>query len=247
MKHVFVSPHMDDAVLSAGDYILELKRKGQKVFVVTVFTEFGKEPISLRNRKYLYNSGFLNLRRFSNQRKEEDKEAMKKLGVEYFHLGIIDGTFRKREDASLLANALAYLGIGKKFIYPTRKALFSGKISPLDKPLLQKIYLKLKERTNKSGILYCPLGIGNHADHLIIREVVSCFPNQKYYWLDQPYISWKGRQKQLELLQNKFRKSFVVEKNPQKKEVVKCYSSQVNGLFPDGIKFKKEAFYEERN
>lgn len=245
MRYTFVSPHMDDVVLSAGNCILDLIKKKKKVLVTTVFTEFGKEPISLKSRRYLYDSGFFNLKQFIKARKKEDRQAMETLGAEYVHLGFIDGGFRKKENVNWFFELLSYLGIGKKFLYPAK--LFSGKIFPEDELLIKMVYLELKKRVGANDVLLGPLAIGNHVDHLIVKEMLSFFPNKKYFWIDQPYVDERGGYKQLRATQRKFKKAFSAESKPLKKEIVSCYRSQIECLFPDGIKLKKETFYEEKN
>ena len=95
MRYLFVSLHLDDAVLSAGNKIMELKGKGKEVLIVTVFSEFGKKPISKQGKKYLKECGFRDLNKFRYARKKEDEEAMRKLNVIFLHLDFVDGVFRR--------------------------------------------------------------------------------------------------------------------------------------------------------
>lgn len=249
MRHIFISPHLDDAVLSAGDLIIALKERKKKVLVITVFTKFGKGPLSWDSRKYLKKSfGISDLKSFAQQRRDEDKLAMKKLGVDYLHLGFIDGGFRVKQNTSLLINLLSKVGIGPKFIYPFHRkcSLFSGKVKQADTSLFKQIYKKLRELIKDDDILYCPLAIGNHVDHLIIKKIISQFPNRKYYWVDQPYVVSRAGLRQLEGFQNKFKKAFTVEKSTKKQDILRCYSSQIKCLFPNGINLKKESFWERK-
>lgn len=247
MKHVFLSPHMDDAVLSAGDLIIKLQNEGKKVLVVTVFTEFGRRPLSFDSRKYLYFSGFLSLSKFSRQRKREDNMAMKELGIDYIRLGFIDGGFRMRNRVDFLNGILANVGFGSKFIYPyhTKRSLYSGKISRHDKALPNKIKYKLKEAVNKSDILYAPLGVGNSADHLIVKQIASTFGNKKYFWVDAPYIMEKEGFEHLKKLEKKYRKAFTVDRNSLKSEAIKSYKSQLRFIYDSETKLVKEAYYEK--
>ena len=249
MRHVFVSPHMDDAVFSAGELILSLVAKKKKVLVVTVFTEFGDGPISWDARRYLYCSGFWSLTKFSKARKQEDIRVMIKLGVDYLHLGFIDGGFRLRKSVGFLKNLSAYIGLGPKFIYPfhTKKSLFSGIVSNYDKVLLRKIYSKLEKIVKSNDILYGPICVGNHADHLVVREVSSSFKNKKYFWVDQPYIIEEGGEKQLKSFKISYKKSLSVRKVIRKMEVVRYYKSQVKCLYSEGVKLAREKIYEEKN
>lgn len=81
MRHVFISPHLDDAVLSAGDLIAGLLKDGEKVRIITVFTDFGAGPMHLNARRYVFESGALTVHSFKRLRLIEDRRAMEKLGV----------------------------------------------------------------------------------------------------------------------------------------------------------------------
>ena len=73
MNVYFISPHLDDAILSAGGLIYDLKDK-EKVKIVTVFTK-GDEL-------------FL-------KRKVEDENVCRYLKINYSHLGFKDALWRK--------------------------------------------------------------------------------------------------------------------------------------------------------
>ncbi len=69
----FISPHLDDAILSAGGLIYDLK-DNNKIKIITVFTKGDK---------------------FFVDRKMEDKKVCQYLGVNYLHLGFKDALWRK--------------------------------------------------------------------------------------------------------------------------------------------------------
>lgn len=223
MRHIFLSPHMDDVVLSAGSYILTLLTKKESVSVITVFTEFGKRPISLNAQKYLFDSGCLRLSAFSIKRKTEDKKAMDLLGTPYTYLAYIDGGFRKDKK-----NAK---------VYPTFHHLFSGYIVEADKELIKQITTDLSSVIKKSDIIYAPLGIGNHADHIIINQIAQTLPNRKCFWLDQPY-AWKAKMNH----HYGYKETFRVTHQKKKERILSCYRSQIKQLYPHGIPHIDELF-----
>ena len=111
---------------------------------------------------------------------------MNKLGLKnYVHLGFTDAGFRKVE----------FRFPKRKFIYPTfdKKSLFSGKISGLDSNLIIYVYEKIKGLVRSGDILYGPVGVGGHVDHVIINKLLKKFDNQSHFWLDQPYSSGNKR------------------------------------------------------
>jgi len=218
---------MDDAVLSAGNLLLSLVEKHTNVLIITIFTEFGKRPINWDAQKYIIKSGHCRISAFSNARKNEDICAMNMLGAKFKHLDFIDGGFRKNRNKTLL--------------YPTYKKLFSGTINLYDKQLTKKIGCVLKPIIKKSDILYAPLGIGNHADHIVVNQAAQTLPNKTYYWLDQPYASNLKEYKT-----TGYSEAFRVPHQKKKEDIIACYTSQVQLVFPEGIPKINEVFFENK-
>lgn len=81
MTVLYLSPHLDDAALSAGLAILSLVRAGERVVVATVFSE-GRE---------------------ASTRKAEDVAAISLLGAEPLHLGMLDFPERRGRPPSFRA------------------------------------------------------------------------------------------------------------------------------------------------
>src|SRR3989338_3952758 len=123
MRHVFISPHLDDAVLSGGGYISFLAGKKQKILIITVFSDFGQGPINLSARRYMWHCGALTIKQFKAKRIIEDRLAMKTIGTDYLHLGFTDAYFRR--------------------FYPNHRKLFSGRVNPADKKLIDFIEKRL--------------------------------------------------------------------------------------------------------
>ena len=93
----FISPHLDDAVLSAGSLIHHLSRI-TNVAVATVFTEVDPK---VRTAKWSRKCGFESPEIFVETRKQEDIEALTYLGVDVnniHHLGYIDAECRTDKD-----------------------------------------------------------------------------------------------------------------------------------------------------
>ncbi|MCW5981843.1 MAG: PIG-L family deacetylase [Bryobacteraceae bacterium] len=77
---LFLSPHLDDAVLSCPGRIQRLAGAGSRVVVATVFTEADAAAATLyRNRR------------------AEDKRAVRSLGATPLHLGFLDAPYRSAE------------------------------------------------------------------------------------------------------------------------------------------------------
>jgi len=228
MRHIFLSPHMDDAILSAGNHILTLIKGKKQVSVITVFTGFGTRPISWDTQKYLLKSGFFRLRSFERARHAEDIRAMDALHVPYTHMDLIDGGFRKNTDNT--------------FLYPTHTHLFSGTIARKDMHLIRTVKKTLSPLIKHSDILYAPLGIGNHADHIIVNRVAHTLPNKTYYWLDQPYAQEANTNQQ-----HGYTEAFRVPHQKKKESIIGYYQSQIRQLYPNGIPPIDEVFFEKKS
>ena len=73
-RTLYVSPHLDDAVLSCGGGILERARTGTRVLVATVFSHGTEESHA--------------------HRRAEDARALAAAGAEAVYLGLLDAPFR---------------------------------------------------------------------------------------------------------------------------------------------------------
>ncbi len=74
---LFLSPHLDDAILSCPAYMQRLLKQGREVRIATVFTEGGAGA----EEEY-------------RKRRREDRRAARELGVAAIHLGFTDAPFR---------------------------------------------------------------------------------------------------------------------------------------------------------
>jgi LmbE family N-acetylglucosaminyl deacetylase len=227
MRYIFLSPHMDDAILSAGSFLIQLTGKNLPITVVTIFSEFGSLPISWDSRKYIFHSGFLRLSSFIKARKLEEDAVMKALNISSILLKFIDGGFRKTDSG--------------KLIYQNHDELMNGTISINDVSLIHNIEKRLRVIIKRDDVLVAPLGVGGHADHLIVNKVSLLFPNKILYWLDQPYA------RNLRLIRPNFsgyKVKNTIRKSRKKEKLVRLYKSQFSQLFPsDSFDLPDETFY----
>ncbi len=243
---LFLSPHLDDAVLSAGGLISQLVKENKKVLLVTLFTKADDSALSLSVRSFLKSSK--NYRKSSalfHHRKQEDEKASQILGCDVYHLDFIDALFRKDEEANQL-------------MYKSFQQVFSGKISPLDEPLIEKVrgavQLQITPLLKKKYNVYAPLGIGSHVDHIITFQIVRELFSKAHFWQDVPYdfeelkiaqrcatLSSQG----LSLVQS----NYSILHPKLKEKIVSCYDTQLEGLFKAGLQprhFFQEIFYSRK-
>lgn len=83
-KILYVSPHLDDALLSMAQNMKNEICDGEDVTVLSVFTEGNDETSSLYD-----------------QRRNDDKRALASIGAKYIHLGFHDSYFREPKDSGV--------------------------------------------------------------------------------------------------------------------------------------------------
>lgn len=236
---IFFSPHLDDAVLSHGGTIAKLTAKGKKVLVVTLFTQGEPRPISRDGKDFLQRSEKKTVEQLFKDRKKEDKNAAKLLGFNIMHLGYKDALYRLRKPTPL-NSILSRL----RFMYPSYKAVFRGKIASADQKLQENIRDRMLSIINEYGKsdseMYGPLGIHNHVDHLLVFEALfSLEVNNSFFWEDLPhYNPWQKKKRLDDLAKRKltFRQKKVSFKKyvDHKRNAINQYTSQVPALRQHG-------------
>jgi len=172
-EYIFISPHLDDAVLSCGAIIHTLTR--QQHHSVEIWTLFAGDipegPLSpfAREIHERWNTGEL----APQIRRAEDKLACERLGATARQLTYPDCIYRLRAGSD-------------QPVIMKNEDLFSQENASQD-PLIDEITQKLIKNIPSESILILPLGVGNHLDHLIARTAAEKLPHTRYYYADYPY------------------------------------------------------------
>jgi LmbE family N-acetylglucosaminyl deacetylase len=167
----YLSPHLDDAVFSCGGLIWEQASRGEEVQVWTVFA--GDPPACplsayARGLHARWGAGPQAVR----LRREEDRRACRRLGAAFRHLPFPDVIYRRDpEDGKPLVNSDADLF----------RDLPAGETYLVDQLGRQLAELPPAAR------LVCPLALGNHLDHQLVREAAEGIGRPPWYYADLPY------------------------------------------------------------
>jgi LmbE family N-acetylglucosaminyl deacetylase len=237
----FVSPHFDDAVLSAGALAGYLKDQGNKVVVINIFTQAGPRPYTLSAKAYLRQCQYVNAERLYEDRHREDHNALASIADQVINLGFTDALWRPKHSglSRHFGKALPELGV----VYPTyRLHITKGKLARSDRPTVTEIMRKLESVIeSEDPAVFCPLGIGNHIDHVITRMVCDELFSNPIHWADYPYnLSNGDKAKATEM------KSFSFDQGQAEKGLlIEKYKSQYKALFPDTPQLMAEVFYYE--
>ena len=173
---VVMSPHLDDAVLSCGALLAHLAAR-HLITVATVFTAAAPPPWSVPARKQLRALGGVDAEDFFSQRRAEDREVLAGMDAAAVHLGFRDALFRRGRRGPA---------------YPTfRFDAARGRIASCDAGLAVEVGARVGEitRAREAAVVFAPLGIGRHVDHLITRRAARELGKaaQIVYYSDFPY------------------------------------------------------------
>jgi LmbE family N-acetylglucosaminyl deacetylase len=171
-RWIFISPHLDDVVLSCGG-IIPLLAKQVKVEVWTIFCGapwFG--PYSSLANWFHSVSGGQKGKKLFKIRKAEDVEALTQLSLTgYRHFQWKDAIYRR----TLL---------GTPLYTDCRQSRWHRN----DEILISAIRRRLRTSTTSSDLLICPLGIGSHVDHLLVNKACQQLMSRHRLWYAEiPY------------------------------------------------------------
>jgi LmbE family N-acetylglucosaminyl deacetylase len=165
-----ISPHLDDAVLSCGALLAYLATR-HPVTVATVFTAAAPPPWSLPARRTLRALGRVDAEDLFAQRRAEDRDVLAEIGAEPVNLGFRDALFRRGRRGPA---------------YPTyRLDAARGRVASCDTGLAAEVSARARE----AAVVFAPLGVGRHVDHLITRQAARELnqPSRIVYYSDFPY------------------------------------------------------------
>ena len=179
--HVYLSPHLDDVVLSCGGTIARQVQEGKDVLVITVFSKVPEGELSPL-AKALHVEWHLGEAAVAERRRENIR-ALEVLGAEGEHWDLLDAIYRPSSDGG--------------FRYDSFDSLFR-EVHPEDHSIIELLLCELRawcDRQSRPFRLYAPLAIGLHVDHVIVHETVSLLQHplcSVLFYEDQPYASTSG-------------------------------------------------------
>lgn len=232
----FVSPHFDDAVLSAGALMTYLAAH-TKLVIINVFTKSDPSVTTFSARTFLKQCGYTDAAQLYIDRETEDADVFKNIADKIINLGFVDALWRKKYTRNIFSR-IFYRIPELQVIYPTYKLhITKGMIAKQDFKTLEMIKTKLQEIiTNDNSVVFCPFAIGNHIDHVITRRACDELYQDIIYWSDYPYNLKDG--KKIDAFT-----AYSFEKNmTSKHELIKGYRTQYTAMFGKGFQSKPEIF-----
>ncbi len=171
MRWIYISPHLDDAIFSAGGRIYEQVREGTSVEVWTVMCGLPKISTLSGFAKRLHARwGVDSPEEAICRRRVENERAAEILGAKTFYLKFVDSMYRFRADG--------------KFLYEQS----FEQLHREDNDMPRQIADSLMQNLHHDDLLVFPLALGGHVDHVAVHEAAKFIERPLFYYADVPYL-----------------------------------------------------------
>jgi LmbE family N-acetylglucosaminyl deacetylase len=172
---VFLSPHFDDVVLSAGGMVRELTNRGDQVEIWTICAgdpPFGK-PLSdyARMLHIFFELGEDDV---PFARSQEDAAGCQVLGAKYRRYTVPDCIYR------------SYNGTDDPLIKVPDD--IKGELEPAESYLIPPVTDFLRKNITPGSQVVIPLTVGHHRDHVLVRKAAERLGIPLWHYVDYPYI-----------------------------------------------------------
>lgn len=174
MRWIYLSPHLDDAVFSAGGLIHEQTQAGIPVEIWTFMC--GDPQLSEYSpfAQLLHSIwGFSSASETVRVRREEDKTAASIVGAKAVHFDFLDCIYRRDINGDWLYSEISV---------PPHHA---------DEDYPAQIAEAISARLNPDDVLVCQLTLGSHVDHVLVRRAAELLGRPLRYDIDIPYWCYK--------------------------------------------------------
>jgi LmbE family N-acetylglucosaminyl deacetylase len=227
-SHIYLSPHLDDAVLSCGGQIWQQARANTPVQVVSIFagTPAAGAPLSPFAQELHTRWG--HQADAASRRRGEDLAALDILGAGAIHWPYTDCIYRQTTDGL--------------FPYASEESLWE-EIHPGEQGLLEELAARIAALPqDPGGLVYAPLGIGHHVDHQIVRRAAETSGKTLVYYADYPYAEDpQAVQIALESTEKQWQTELVLISEralDAKTAAIACYRSQLSTFWSDLVEME---------
>ena len=172
MDWIYLSPHFDDVAFSCGGLVWEQTRLGENVSIWTICAgEPPPEPVS-RYAESLHERWETGPDAVA-VRRVEDVHSNRLMGVSSLNFSIPDAIYRR----SLLDGAPLY----------TADAELFTELRSEEDYLVEILRDELEQALPQECELVCPLALGGHVDHRLVRSAAEQLARRLWYYADYPY------------------------------------------------------------
>ena len=166
---IYLSPHLDDAVLSCGGQIAARCRRGERVLVATLAAGDSAAPLTPLAREL---HAAWKLADSCAPRRAEDRAACAVLGADCLHVPLPEASYRRHPETG----EPLYAALDDVF-----GALPAGECA-------EEAWVDVLRGLPPAQSVATPLGAGGHVDHRLVRRAAErAFGANLAYYEDYPY------------------------------------------------------------
>ncbi|VAW42992.1 hypothetical protein MNBD_CHLOROFLEXI01-4865 [hydrothermal vent metagenome] len=172
-KAIYLSPHLDDAVLSCGGQIQQQTAVRNPALIVTLMAGEPAKDVRYSDFAKSLHQRWEAVQDAVAVRRAEDVVACKIIGADHIHLTIPDCVYRPDPATG-------------EPCYPTWESVITT-LHSADEAVLAYLQQQL-ERLPPAEQVFAPLTAGNHVDHRLTRWAAEqVFASKLLYYEDYPY------------------------------------------------------------
>jgi LmbE family N-acetylglucosaminyl deacetylase len=228
--YIYISPHLDDIVLSCSGTICLQQAQGLNILIVTIFAGEPQPPFSPFVQS-VHRSWHAMEERPYQVRKEEERKAMALLGADYTWLNWFEILYRDPE----LSDANAFFWEPDTSVISSRDAtLFTTLCAWFDDASL----------VFPEAQFVAPLGLGMHRDHQLVFQAalktLKC--DRVLFFEDFPYATYYSKDELIGYVKPynmSFKELDISECLEQRIAASETYQSQIPTLFSMASSFRE--------
>ncbi len=233
MRWIYISPHLDDAVLSAGGLIHDQIQAGMQVEIWTILCGFPPQgELSPFAQVLHYQWGIPSVDELIRSRRAEDERACEIVGAKPIYFDYLDCIYRRGKNNDWLYSYI--------FVPPHED----------EADLPARIAESISARLEPTDQLVCQLGLGSHVDHILVRRAVELLQRPLLYYTDIPYLFKTPEELAPNTAGMKANAYTVSEAGLRSwQEAIAAYESQISSLFesPDHMRSQIRQYWSENN
>ncbi|MBE0683917.1 MAG: PIG-L family deacetylase [Anaerolineales bacterium] len=231
MRWVYISPHLDDGVLSAGGLIYEQTQAGTPVEIWTILCGFPpSEELSPYAQVLHFEWGIPSAGDVIRARRAEDARACQIVGAQPVYFDFLDCIYRRGKNGDWL--------YGDIYLPPHED----------EADLPAEIAEAISARLEPTDQLVCQLGLGSHVDHILVRRAVDLLGRPVLYYADIPYLFKVPEELGPQTAGMEANAHVVGEAGLKRwQEAVLAYESQISSLFdgPEHVRSQIRKYWSE--
>lgn len=233
MRWIYLSPHFDDAPLSCGGLIAGQVRDGETAEIWTVFAAYPPRsaplPAFAREKHRVWQ---VNRRSAIQVRREEERKANALLGTGMRWGSLPDCIYRRLPDGTPLISDNDDLWLP---------------VHPGENGLIRRLAAWMRRGLRPDDRLVCPLTLGDHVDHRLVRAAAELLRRPLWYYADYPYAVRLGAHVPPGLPAEQIYSRIITPADLQLwQRAVACYATQMEDLFagPQNMPSRLEDFWK---